>query len=197
MSNTSENPPRDNSESAMSFDRCLNLSSYWIGYQTAQAVHRQVSGENRGPVRQGGRPLALYANTENRSGAAPHPNRTMQSTSQVSPSGDLGRWGSIRRHTFNARDSVTQPVPGFSHSDISYQRAHRHLSWNIEATLWPNDHTDIDFTSLTMGLPQFIYQGPGNAAPGDLDLLNSSKLRWFHLPMNNVSIILAPETNAN
>ena len=62
--------------------------------------------------------------------------------------------------------------------------------------LWPNSdsETDIDIQSFPMGLPQFIYQGiyqaPEDPVPGGLDLLKNSKLRWFHLPMNNVRLIL-------
>ena len=81
------------------------------------------------------------------------------------------------------------PPAEFSQSDDSFNRAHGNPFWQIEARLWPNDgpETGIDIASSTFQLPQFIYQGIGNDTQDAIDMIKDSKLRWFHLPMNNVS----------
>jgi hypothetical protein len=84
---------------------------------------------------------------------------------------------------------VTVQLDEFSQSDNSFVRAHLHPFWQIEARLWPNNdsETDIGVTSLNFRLLKFIYQGVGNDFQDAIELIRDSKLRWFHLPMNNVS----------
>jgi len=96
---------------------------------------------------------------------------------------------SVRRHTFRSRDSTTVPLDEFSRSENSFVMAHRHPFWQIEAKLWPNDghETDVDVTSLSYQLLQFIYKGLVSDSQDTVEMIRDSKLRWFHLPMNNVS----------
>jgi hypothetical protein len=166
---------------------------------TAQAFNRQVSGETRSPLGPGGWPLSPYANAQNRPGAVLHANAASPSPSQAIHNGAPGRSRSNRRRTFPPRDSTTLPALSFSPSDPSYSRAYRHDEWEIRATLWPGDDSEVnvDVVSLQTDLADFIYRGPEHVIPKEFGLLKTSKLRWFHLPMNNVRITLAIEIKTN
>ena len=80
---------------------------------------------------------------------------------------------------------MTVPLDEFSQSDNSFVTAHRHPFWQIEAKLWPNNDSDTDI-NITFQLLQFIYQGVENDSQDAIEI-RDSKLRWFHVPMNNVS----------
>jgi hypothetical protein len=151
---------------------------------------REIAGENYVHSVQGTWSLAAYAETEESPSAGLHPTMSLQSPSKMNQNcdGTSIKRRSSRRHTLRARDSVTVPVPGFSRSDDEYLRASLHPSWQIEARLWSHkdSETYVDVESFTFRLPQFVYQG--NTSASEAELIQSSMLRWFHVPMNNVSI---------
>jgi hypothetical protein len=203
MSTSRQQPSRTNCKCQRSFGRkCLNLNSFEIDprHPDNLAFHGGVRGQNEGHSVQGSWPLSRITGTDNSADVLDdfvssystnslNPTVSQQSASQTPQHNyqNPARSTSIRRRNF--RDSVTVPIDEFSQSDESFVRAHRHRFWQIEARLWPNNdsETDIGVTSLTFQLLQFIYRGVGNDFPGATEMIRDSKLRWFHLPMNNVS----------
>jgi|SRR5579871_4018464 len=166
--------------------------------------HREYHGQNEGNVIQRVWPLPRNSRTENNpdivvddvlssySTNSLDPTVSQQSANQIHQSNHLNSTEptSFRRHTFRLGDSAIVPLHEFSESDDSFIRAHQHPFWKIEGRLWPNGdpETDIDVTSLSLQLLQFVYYGLGNDSQGATEMIRNSKLRWFHLPMNNVSI---------
>jgi hypothetical protein len=181
--------------------KCFELETHFEidpRYPDSHAFHGGVRGQNEGHFVQGSWPLARNTRTDNgpdveddilASYSANFPNPTMpqQSVSQTVQH-NPARSTSIGRRTSRSGDSVTVPLDEFSQSDNSFVRAHRHPFWQIEARLWPNNdsETDVGVTSKTFQILEFIYRGVGNDFQ-DAEMIRDSKLRWFHLPMNNVS----------
>ena len=164
-------------------------------YPDNLAFYGGVRGQNEGHFVHGGWPLARNTRTDNRhdvvddvlSSYSENFLMPQQSASQTLQDNhpNPARSTSIRRRTFRSRDSVTVPLNEFSQSDNSFVMAHRHPFWQIEAKLWPNNDSETDI-NVTFQLLQFIYQGVGNDSQDAIEI-RDSKLRWFHVPMNNVS----------
>jgi hypothetical protein len=95
-----------------------------------------------------------------------------------------------RRISSKARNSVALPVSEFSQNEKLLPEQLQHASWQIQVRLWSDfgSEEENDIKEISLDLPQFIYQGTANCRQDEVQMMKNSKLRWFHLPVNNVRV---------